>query len=191
MTTGEGGMVITKDPELANTIRQKRSHGMTSTTYERFRGHAFGYDVTTLGYNYRMDEIRAAIGIEQLKKLPPMTLLRRKRVIEYRDILGEKLNNVRVPFKDFTGNHGYHIFSILLPPDFQNRNSVMEKLTQHGIQTSIHYHPIHQFTDYRNFHAHVPKTDGIAPRILSLPLFPDISTEQIHDVIDSLKLSIG
>ena len=70
MTTGEGGMVISRNLELIERFRILRSHGITASTYQRFKGHAYGYDVAELGYNYRLDEIRAAIGIEQLRKLP-------------------------------------------------------------------------------------------------------------------------
>ena len=87
MTTGEGGMITTNNDELATRIRLMRSHGMTTLTLDRHKGHAFSYDVVELGFNYRIDEIRSAIGIEQLKKLPSDNNRRRELSKMYRENL--------------------------------------------------------------------------------------------------------
>lgn len=187
MTTGEGGMVVTKNAEMAEKVKNMRSHGMTSTTYDRFNGHAFGYDVTMLGYNYRMDEMRAAIGIEQLKKLPTSNMRRRQLVEYYRESIRSNLSNVSVPFQEWNGNFGYHISPILLPQGYTERNWLMARLSEHGIQTSIHYRPVHTFTAYSEFDASLPKTEAIAPRILSLPLYPTLKETQIDYVVSELK----
>lgn len=191
MTTGEGGMVVTPSQDLAARIRLMRSHGMTTTTYDRFRGHAFGYDVTTLGYNYRMDEIRAALGIEQLKKLPGFNRDRQSRVAHYRRTLGQILPEVRIPFAAWNGRHGYHIFPVLLPERCRDRERVMAALAEQGIQTSIHYRPVHTFTDFKDHGARLPKTELIAPRILTLPLYPALSDSQIELVVRTLKTCLG
>ena len=78
MATGEGGMVVTGDDEVAAHVRRLRSHGMTTLTWDRHRGHAADYDVTDMGYNYRLDEVRAAIGLEQLRKIDAATDRRRE-----------------------------------------------------------------------------------------------------------------
>ena len=188
MTTGEGGMVVTKDAELVEKIKIMRSHGMTSTTYDRFKGHAFGYDVTVLGYNYRMDEIRAAIGIEQLKKLPEFNLRRKKLVEYYREAIRSSIADIiTVPFENWRGIYGYHIFPILLAEGYTERNRLMVRLSEHGIQTSIHYRSVHTFTAYAEFDASLPKTEAIAPRILSLPLYPALRENQIDYVVSTLK----
>jgi len=187
MTTGEGGMVVTKSADLAAKVKTMRSHGMTSTTYERFKGHAFGYDVTMLGYNYRMDEIRAAIGIEQLKKLPGFNLRRRQLVEYYRRVIHSSIPDISIPFESWSGNYGYHIFPILLPQGYTERNRLMARLSEHGVQTSIHYRPVHTFTTYREIDASLPKTETIAPRILSLPLYPTLQENQIDYVVSRLE----
>lgn len=191
MTTGEGGMVITQSATLAEKIKAMRSHGLTSTTYERFKGHAFGYDVTLLGYNYRLDEIRAAIGIEQLKKLPACNSRRKHLVEYYRTAVVARVPEVSVPFRDWNGNYSYHVFPVLLPNGYANRNGLMTQMARQGIQTSIHYRPVHTFSAYPQFSTSLPITDAIAPRILSLPLYPTLEEADIDAVINALKFGLA
>lgn len=186
MTTGEGGLVVTRDPELAEKVRLMRSHGMTHGTYDRHRGRAFGYDVTALGFNYRMDEIRAALGIAQLDKLKAANGQRKDRVLRYRKTLSEKVPDVTFPFADREGDFGYHIFPVLLPERYDRREALMQALADRGIQTSIHYRPVHTFTAYNDFDCSLPITDSIAPRILTLPLYPGLRDDQIQQVCDAL-----
>lgn len=191
MTTGEGGMILTKHSHVVETIKALRSHGMTSTTYDRFKGHAFGYDVTMLGYNYRMDELRAAIGIEQIKKLPEMNRQRRTLVEYYRDVIQTALPDLTIPFKDWRGPYGYHIFPVLLPEGYTERNRLMTTLAEHGIQTSIHYRPVHSFTAYEGYSSPLPVTETIAPRILSLPFYPTLKESQINTVVATLNTCLN
>lgn len=186
MTTGEGGMVLTRSPEVANRIRILRSHGITASTYQRFKGHAYGYDVADLGFNYRLDEIRAALGIAQLKKLRHYNIERKKKVSAYRAMLAEYLPEVQVPFTDHPDESSYHIFPVLIPGDDDRRNAVIKAMADAGIQCSVHYRPIHTFTAYEGFAADVPLTDQIASRVVTLPLFPGISDEQMATVVAAL-----
>lgn len=187
MTTGEGGMVVTGDAGIAEKIRSMRSHGMTASTLERFKGHAFGYDVTVLGYNYRMDEIRAAMGIEQLKKLPEMNRKRKRLVEHYRESIRHMAVDVTIPFDYWNGRHGYHIFPVVLPMNGPERARVMESLAERGVQTSIHYRPVHSFTAYAGFSGELPRTNAMSDRILSLPLYPTLEFDQVDYVVKSLK----
>lgn len=185
MTTGEGGMAVTADPALADRLRLMRSHGMTSNSYARFKGHAFGYDVLTPGYNFRMDEIRAAMGIVQLGKLPDNNAMRSRLVAHYRKALRERLPEIAVPFADWTGPYAFHIFPVLLPQGC-GREDLMSRMGARGVQTSFHYKPVHWFSGYRDDALSLPVTDAIAPRILSLPLYPTLTTEDIDCVIETL-----
>ena len=99
MTTGEGGMIVTNDDILAEKIRLLRSHGMTALTYDRHKGHASGYDVVALGYNYRMDELRAALGLSQLAKLEDLNAQRRTVYGWYMDAF-RAVPQIKVPFAD-------------------------------------------------------------------------------------------
>ncbi|MBE9594529.1 MAG: DegT/DnrJ/EryC1/StrS family aminotransferase, partial [Proteobacteria bacterium] len=99
LVTGEGGMVVTNDDALAEKIRIMRSHGMTTLTWDRHKGHAHSYDVVDLGFNYRINEIASALGVVQLKKLDENNEKRRKIVERYRKGL-EDISGISVPFKD-------------------------------------------------------------------------------------------
>jgi len=186
MTTGEGGAIVTRDHELAERLRSLRSHGMTASTYQRFKGHAQGYDVVELGYNYRLDEIRAALGLVQLRKLPSFNAARRSRVQRYRALITERLPSVRVPFAGDCEESSFHIFPVLLPVDSEGRDRVLGTMKDSGIQCSVHYRPIHTFSAYQGVRADVPVTDRIAGSILTLPLFPSLTDSQIDLVVDSL-----
>src|SRR5208337_4358741 len=113
MTTGEGGMVVTKDDQLAEKIRVMRSHGMTTLTWDRHRGHSFSYDVVARGYNYRLDEMRAALGLMQLQNLKERNNQRRRLTSAYHERLQE-LSRLELPFSQAPPGSAYHLLPILL-----------------------------------------------------------------------------
>ena len=113
MTTGEGGMLATDNDELAERLRLLRSHGMTSLSWDRHKGHAWSYDVVDLGFNYRIDEMRAALGRVQLKKLPANNRRREHLTNLYREMLTELVPEVHMPFEAARGTSCYHILPIL------------------------------------------------------------------------------
>jgi dTDP-4-amino-4,6-dideoxygalactose transaminase len=189
MTTGEGGMVVTNDDSLYEQLRLLRSHGMTSLTWDRHKGHAWSYDVIELGYNYRIDEVRAAIGNVQLAKLDRNNERRRHLVQVYRDCLRD-LQTVSVPFSEHAGVTAAHIMPVLLPRGSQ-RELFMEKMKSQGIQTSIHYPPIHSFTAYRGMASQgnnqLPITEDIALREVTLPLYPNMTEEDVRTVSQAVS----
>jgi dTDP-4-amino-4,6-dideoxygalactose transaminase len=187
MTTGEGGMAIVKSEAVAEKIRTMRSHGMTKTSYERSKGGAFGYDVSLLGYNYRMDEMRAALGIEQLKGLSLSNQRRLELIAYYRKKLAADIPDLDYPFKKRENSTACHIFPVLLPEGGKDRADIMKALAEKGVQTSIHYRPVHTFSAYEGFATPLPITDKIMERILTLPLYPSLSFDQIDHVTTSLK----
>ncbi len=111
LVTGEGGMITTNRDDLAERVRLLRSHGMTTLTWDRHRGHASSYDVILNGYNYRLDEVRAALGRVQLQKLETNNLRRRDLVGAYRRNLADLPTDWIVPFKDYVGNSAYHLMA--------------------------------------------------------------------------------
>ena len=115
MTTGEGGMITTDDDDVAARLRLLRSHGMTSLTWDRHRGHAFSYDVVAPGYNYRLDELRAAIGRVQLQKLPEANRRRRALDALYRELLPAAAPALGVPYQQSRGIPAGHLRPVLLP----------------------------------------------------------------------------
>jgi dTDP-4-amino-4,6-dideoxygalactose transaminase len=193
MTTGEGGMLATDDDDLAEKLRLLRSHGMTSLSWDRHQGHAYSYDVVELGYNYRIDEMRAALGRVQLGKLPAYNQRRKHLTSLYRELLVEFAPEVKIPFTENRGSSSYHILPILLPTS-TDRIRFMESLKQQGIQTSIHYPPIHQFqiyqAEWRKRNAPLPLTELVAARQVTLPLYPSMRDEQVHWVVQAVKVAL-
>ncbi len=188
MTTGEGGMVVTNDECLFEKLRLLRSHGMTSLTLDRHKGHAWSYDVVELGYNYRIDEIRSAIGMAQLAKLSGNNDRRRHLAQLYRDHLSET-PGVAIPFANHPGISATHIQPILLPRG-TDRLHFMECMKLEGIQTSIHYPPIHQFTAYRDMDRaaseRLPFTEDLSGREVTLPLYPGMTDDDVAIVSDAV-----
>lgn len=182
-------MVLTDREDLAEKIRLQRSHGMTTLTYDRHKGHAYSYDVVDLGYNYRIDEIRSALGLEQLKKLERNNNLRERWTRLYWEILGD--TGVGLPFRVTEGQPAYHIFPILLP-DGVERKGVIDRMRQDGIQTSIHYPPTHTFSYYKARYGEIslPKTEKIGTHELTLPLYPTMGEEGAQLVTKALKAAL-
>lgn len=193
MTTAEGGMVITNSDALAEKIVLLRSHGMTSMTWDRHKGHASSYDVVELGFNYRIDEIRSALGLAQLEKLADNNALRIQLTEAYRSMIEENVPEITVPFASYRGISSCHILPVLLPAE-ADRGKFMNEMKSRGIQTSIHYPPIHQFTYYRNQvskKTNLPITEIAASREVTLPLYPKLSLDDIEYVAISAKESIS
>lgn len=191
MTTGEGGMIVTNGEEYAQRLHALRSHGMTTLTWDRHHGHAWSYDVVELGYNYRIDEIRAALGKVQLGKLPGNNERRRQLTGVYRDALQELAPQVKIPFAHHAGISAAHLMPVLLPVG-ADRQSFMEGMKSLGIQTSIHYPPIHTFSAYRSHHiqAPLPNTQELAAREVTLPLYPTMSDQDVLTVAQAVAHSL-
>jgi dTDP-4-amino-4,6-dideoxygalactose transaminase len=190
MTTGEGGMLATNNDALAEPLRILRSHGMTSLSWDRHKGHAWSYDVVDLGYNYRIDEMRSALGRVQLRKLPSYNQRRQHLTGLYRELLAELAPEVQMPFSGERGTSCHHILPILLPLG-TDRIRFMEGLKAHGVQTSIHYPPVHHFQIYHDTWKErgmdLPITEEVAAREVTLPLYPTMSEEQVEWVAQAIK----
>lgn len=184
MTTGEGGMLATNDDEMADRLRLLRSHGMTSLTWDRHQGHAWSYDVVAPGYNYRIDEIRAAIGRVQLAKLAAANSRRRALDALYRELLPAAAPALGVPFSDVRGIPSCHLRPVLLPPG-SDRTQFMAAMKAGGIQTSIHYPPVHHFSYYRREGdgPSLPVTEAIGAREVTLPLYPAMTPADVESVV--------
>ena len=189
LVTGEGGMVVTNDDALAEKIRIMRSHGMTTLTWDRHKGHAYSYDVVDLGFNYRINEVASAIGRVQLKKLDGNNEKRRRIVEEYNKRVGS-ISGISVPFRDHKEKPSCHIFPILLSEDV-SRNGFIDRLKEKGIQTSIHYPPIHLFTHYRKMlgvdEGALPKTEFIGEHEVTLPLYPLMGKEEVEYIVEVIN----
>jgi dTDP-4-amino-4,6-dideoxygalactose transaminase len=184
-------MVVTDDPELAERIRLMRSHGMTTLTWDRHRGHAHTYDVVQHGYNYRLDEIRSAIASVGLGRLEAENAQRAKIVAHYREAL-DGVRGLVIPFAPDQRRRPAHHLAVAVLPRGVDRDAVREQLKLAGVQTSVHYPPIHRFTAYADIvRRELPVTDELAPRLVTLPLFPHMTGEQIDTVVASLLEATG
>ena len=190
LITGEGGMLVTDNPEYADELKGLRSHGMTSLTWDRHEGHSWSYDVVSLGYNYRIDEIRSALGRVQLAKLDENNTKRRVLENKYRQMLEDLVPEVEVPFTSHPGIPAAHIMPIILPEDV-DRRKFMESLKADGIQTSIHYPPIYKFQSYSDKYDadqhSLSNTEIISNREVTLPMYPNLNSNEIEFVVHSIQ----
>jgi dTDP-4-amino-4,6-dideoxygalactose transaminase len=192
LAVGEGGMVVTNRDDLAEKMRLMRSHGMTTLTWDRHRGHAHSYDVVALGYNYRIDEIHSALGLAQLHKLVKNNSRRKEITEQYRAAFKTgQFPGLEVPFDCAYGEPSFHIMPVLLP-QLTNRHVFMDQMRKSGIQTSIHYPPIHHFSYYcqSGVNISLPVTESIAEREVTLPLYPGMNDDDVSFVIQSVKKSL-
>jgi dTDP-4-amino-4,6-dideoxygalactose transaminase len=183
LPVGEGGMLVTDDAELAAQLRLLRSHGMTTLTWDRHQGHASSYDVVVPGFNYRLDEVRAAVASVQLRRLPEENAARARIVARYREAF-------EMPFGGRDEGSAHHLAVVVLPEGV-DRDEVRAALEERGIQTSVHYPPIHTFTAYRERSRRpLPRTDAVAPRLLTLPLYGSMTDEQVDAVIEGVTQTL-
>ena len=187
LSVGEGGMVVSNDSEIFASLKALRSHGMSTLTLDRHKGRAISYDVERVGLNYRMDEIRAALGIVQLEKLIEGNSNRLKLTKRYRQALAT--SEVEIAFAHLAPNsdYAYHIMPVLLPAHC-NRVEIIARLREQGIQTSIHYPPFWKFKAYKKITNSLaaPIAAKICEQELTLPLFPTMRFDQVDYVAEAL-----
>lgn len=191
LSTGEGGMLVTNDTSLFEKAKLLRSHGMTSLSYDRAKGHSTGYDVIELGFNYRMDDMRAAIGIVQLDKLKA-DLEKRKIIREIYIERLKNLDNIIIPFLDNISFSSNYIFPIILKNStIEKRELIRKSLADAGIQTSVHYPAVHKFSIYQNYNASLPVTEYVSDNEITLPMYSGLKEEEINYVCDVLMRRVN
>jgi dTDP-4-amino-4,6-dideoxygalactose transaminase len=183
LSTGEGGMLVTNDDHTADAVRRARAHGMTKTSWDRATGRAVDYDVVDLGYNYRPTEITAALGLIQLRKLQAGNQQRKVLTHSYREALSGQ-SGFSLPFAARSDDSAYHIMPLILqrPSD---RQEFRQRLQKRGIQTSIHYPPVHLFTQYqknRQAHGALPVTMDVTAREVTLPMHPLLTVSDVDHI---------
>lgn len=190
ISTGEGGMLVTNNEEFAKRVRSLRSHGMTTMSYQRASGHATSYDIVELGYNYRMDDLRASIGIAQLHHLKEDLVKRAKVRSWYIDALKNE-EQVIIPFVDNNEFVSNYIMPIVLKNSTEvNRDRIRDAMHSKGIQTSIHYPSVHQFSIYRHYNADLPNTDYVCNNEITLPMYSKLTKEDVVFIVESLVAAL-
>jgi dTDP-4-amino-4,6-dideoxygalactose transaminase len=193
ISTGEGGMLVTDDKEIADKTRVFTSHGMSRNAWNRYaKGGSWHYDVEMAGYKYNMTDIQASLGICQLDRLEFMQERRKK----YFDIYNKKLDGVRgvrIPARNLPGRSSLHLYIIRIEKDELDigRDEFIEELTAMNIGTSVHFIPVHLQPFYREKFGtkdgDFPVAEGIFEKIISLPLYPSMSEEDVEYVADAVR----
>ncbi len=188
ITSGEGGAISVKSEEKYKLLKKLRLHGFDKTAADRYTGHFKQYDVDILGWKYNMDNIHAAILIEQLKKIDVMYARRSEIYKKYHDafskIDGIELHTIRPEAK-----HAFHLITILVDPEI--RGEALTELQNRGIGVSINFHPLHLMTFYREKygykHGMFPISEEIGARTISLPFYPELRNEEIEYIIECVE----
>ena len=192
ITTLEGGMIISKSKKISEITKITRNHGMNRTLKQRYTsGYPWDYDIEKPGYNYRMDEIRAVLGLNQLKRIRKINSERQKSFKYYCQQLS-KINGINVPNTDDLNENACHLFRISIDEtEFgMNRNQVFTKLLEKNISTSVHYKPLSLFTIFKKkskSYSSLENSLKIYNETLSLPFYTGINKNNQNIVIDALK----
>jgi len=197
MTTGEGGMVVTRRPELAQRMRVMRLHGMNRDAFDRFvsRTPAWYYEIVAPGFKYNLTDIAAALGIHQLARLPGFLARRQHLAARYREHLAPL--PLILPANAPPGEiHAWHLYVIRLRDDARlTRDEVIQGLSDRGIGTSVHYVPLHRHPYWRDRYQlrpeMFPHSDAAYRSMLSIPLFTAMSDSDQDRVIDALRELLG
>ena len=193
LTTLEGGMIITNSKKISEIVKSLRNHGITKSYEDRFtKGRPWEYDVITPGYNYRLDEIRATLGISQLKRINQNNKKRMNAALYYNSKLS-KIESIVTPDIRKNEDHACHLYAIRIKKMVGNsRDIIFDKLLKNGIRTSVHYKPLHKFSAYKK-HAKVYdeliNSKEVFHEMLSLPLYPQITKKQQELVIRNCNSS--
>lgn len=187
LSCGEGGLLATDDDAVAELSRRLRSHAMTSGTWDRHLGHATSYDVVGTGYNYRLDEPRAALLAARLPRLQEDIAQRRRLVRRYRNALAD-VPGLTLPFEDAAVDRSACYVMPVMVDDPSLRDPLRRHLLErHAVQTSVLYPAIHEFTAYRGQRKHpLPRSEHAARTQLTIPLFPHLSSASQDRVISGL-----
>ncbi|HVQ59341.1 MAG TPA: DegT/DnrJ/EryC1/StrS family aminotransferase [Solirubrobacterales bacterium] len=191
LSCGEGGLLATADDEVAELARSRRSHAMTTGTWDRHRGHALGYDVVEVGYNYRMDEPRAALLSARLPDLAADIAARRALTHRYRELLGE-VEGLVLPYTDEQVDASSCYVMPVMLEDAELRDPVRKLLSEnHKVQTSVLYPSISEFSAYGAGEDELPRCERAARTQLTLPLYPHLGEERLQRVVGALRQSLG
>lgn len=197
MTTGEGGMVVTRDPDLARRMRLMRLHGMNRDAFDRFvsKTPAWYYEIVAPGFKYNLTDIASALGIEQLRKLPAFLARRQQLAARYQaELAGLPL----VLPADAPGGdvHAWHLYVVRLTDAARvSRDALIQALSDRGIGTSVHYVPLHRQPYWRDRYglnaSQFPHSEQAYQRMVSIPLYTAMSDEAQGRVIAALNEVLG
>jgi perosamine synthetase len=191
MTTGEGGMITTANADYARALSRFRNHGVSTDHFERERRGSWSYEMIELGFNYRLSDIQCALGLNQLDKLAGW-IERRRAIARRYDLAFAELPGIRPLGADAAVEHAYHLYVVQLDGTCAkaDRGRLFAALRAENIGVNVHYLPVHLHPYYREKFATreglCPNAETAYEKILSLPLFPAMTDDDIDDVIEAL-----
>jgi len=190
ITSGEGGCVVSDDKEVLQKVKDARLLGIENDTDKRFSGkRSWDFDVKTQGWRYHMSNIMAAIGIEQLKRFP-IFAKKRQNIAKLYDKLFINDSLIQPIERDYN-NVVPHIYVVYIK-GFNNLDDIKNNLLKKGIETGYHYQPNHYLAIYKTKNQKsFPITESISPKLISLPLHPDLSLNDVHYVAESIKTIVN
>jgi len=190
ISCAEGGLFVTNESQYGEKARLLRSHGMTSVSYDRAKGYATRYDVDDLGYNYRMDDIRGALLLAQFERLK-RDISRRQELREAYISALKGIKGLIIPYKNHSHQSSNYIFPVVLKEsDTKKRDRVRKRLAEAGIETSVHYPPVHLFSIYDSFRCPLPNTEYVAENEITLPFFPALTMDDIEYIARNLSKAV-
>jgi len=187
IATGEGGMVITNDSRAATRIQQFRNHGIDTDHRQRSDMVTHCYDMTALGYNYRLTDIQCALGLSQLRKLPEFLKSRRRTSLLY-DALLSPSPSIH-PLSSDGDAHAHHLYVVRLS-DQIDRDQVFRTMRANGIGVNVHYRPVYLHTHYRRLGYEAglcPRAEDAYEHILTLPLYPALEEKEVQFIVRELE----
>jgi len=193
LATGEGGMVVTHNEQFYDRMKLLCLHGISKDAWNRYseRGNWF-YDVAACGFKYNLSDIQSAIGIHQLRKLERFTARRAEIAHRYNEAFAS-MSELEIPQDDSSSRHAWHLYALRLNLERLNidRDEFIRQLRARNIGTSVHFIPIplHSFfAPFANLpHNQCPNAMQIYPRLISIPLYPAMTDEQVESVIRAVK----
>jgi len=194
ITTGEGGMFCTDDDHLADHVSRLKFHGLGVDAYDReTQGRAPQAEVWEPGYKYNMTDMAAVLGLGQLARVDAFNKKREALAMKYRERLSEIDEILPLAIPADTTTHAWHLFIVRLDTDKAglSRDDFMEQLKQRNIGTGLHFRAVHLQKYYRESlglrRGMLPNTEWNSERICSLPLFPDMTSDDVDDVVEAIK----
>ena len=190
ITTGEGGMVTTNNSKIFKKVNLLKSQGMNISAKEREIKLKWKYDIIDLGYNYRLDEIRSALGYSQLKRIKEINK-RRLEIAKIYDESIKKIKGLTIPFTQKDRNHIYHLYTIKIENNYHlTRDELFKKLNKNNIGTSVQYIPLHLMSiykkEYQNKKNHFLISNKLKDQVLCLPIYPTMTKKQVEYVLSKL-----
>ena len=191
ITTGEGGMITTDDPQLARRMRIFRNHGITSDHRQREQQGSWFYEMVDLGYNYRITDIQCALGLSQLRKLP-VWVKRKQEIAQRYNAAFAEVSAVRPLGVRAQVSHAYHLYVVRfdLTKLQATRGQIFAALRAEGIGVNVHYIPVHLHPFYRERFGTKPGMCPVAEtayeQIISLPIFPQMTDADVEDVVEAV-----